>query len=97
MLQLFQDAEEGKCHFTSLTEFILTQPMLSYSLYQSKAMKKTEGDLEVADEDEVDDKDVPELEHNGTSFESVEPTDDRANDTRNAYQVSLKMFGIHYK
>ena len=71
--------------------------MLSYSLYQSKAVKKVEGDLEVADEDEVDDKDVPELERNGISIESADATDSVANDTKNAYQVSLKMFGIQYK
>ena len=94
MLQLFQDAQEGTCHFTSLTEFILTQPMLSYSLYQSKAVKKSEEELEVADEDEGDERDIPELERNGIEAESND-VDDGADVSGGSYQISLKMFGIH--
>ena len=100
MLQLFQDAQEGTAHFTSLTECILTQPMLSFSLYQSKAIKKSEDGNEDADED--DDKDVGDLDQNGMHDVNDDHDDHAATDisvdaSKNAYQVSLKMFGIHDK
>lgn len=95
MLQLFQDAQEGTAHFTSLTECILTQPMLSFSLYQSHGVKKI-GE-EAGDENEEDDgKDVSDFDQNGLHEHDINNGDYSAADSeRSAYQVSLRMFGIH--
>lgn len=96
VLQLFQNAEEGTCHFISLTECILTQPMLSFSLYQSKAVKKLiEGEHE--DEEESEDKDTHDSDHNGILADNGDTSDFAAGGKENDYQVSLKMFAIHDK
>ena len=102
MLQLHQDAKEGTAHFTSLTECILKQPMLSFSVYQSKAIKKSADEHEEEQDGEDDeDKDVMDFVQNGAQFEDDNETacnDESAAETpRDSYQVSLKMFGIHVK
>ena len=109
LLQLYQNSQEGTAHFTSLTECILAQPMLSYSLYHTKATKKSSHENETDNEngedgnDEDDDhnesRNTSDFDHNGAQDDiDHDDVSDMLGDTsRGRYLVSLKMFGIHIK
>ena len=109
LLQLYQNSQEGTAHFTSLTECILAQPMLSYSLYHTKATKKSSRGNEAESEngedgnDEDDDhngaRNTSDFDHNGAQddIDHDDVSDMLGNTPRSGYLVSLKMFGIHVK
>ncbi|XP_065065169.1 enhancer of mRNA-decapping protein 4-like isoform X3 [Rhopilema esculentum] len=103
VLQLHQNSQEGAAHFTSLTECLLAQPLLCFSVHYTKTIKKRK------QEDEIDgdnaDGDEDDNEHNDRDENGIEEdADDDYNNSdalastgSSAYQVSLKMFGIHVK
>ncbi len=102
ILQLHQNSQEGTAHFTSFTECILTQPMLNFSLYDTKAVKKAtnardkiESDSDNGNSSNDDDDNGRDVKENGTN--ELENDEDFSEGTspRSLYCVSLKMFAIY--
>ena len=85
---------------------MLTQPMLNFSLYDTKATKRAtqeNDDLDDNEEDDVEDDDAErqnnDFDQNGSLEDGNDyETKDAIEETpRASYLVSLKLFGIHTK
>ena len=91
VLQFYQNADEGHAHVTSLTEFTLAQPLLSFSICDTKAHKLNEAD------DEEEHYSMNGFASNGLDGGLDDADDDLDDSPRKQYKISLKLFGIHTK
>ncbi|XP_064611108.1 enhancer of mRNA-decapping protein 4-like [Liolophura sinensis] len=88
VLQLFQDNEAGMAHVSSISEFLLTQPCLSLSIYgaSTKKFKKS------PDDSHMDEITTGEIEaDNGAEEEDGPETEDKTTG------VQIKIFSVHTK
>ena len=83
---LHQDAEEGRAHVTSLSEFLLTQPLLSFVIAKAKLYKQhSNGEqLETENLEDSDEFDDDEIMNDGREL------------SKN-FGVQLRLYCIHTK
>ncbi|XP_041454120.1 enhancer of mRNA-decapping protein 4-like isoform X1 [Lytechinus variegatus] len=85
VIQLYQEHEEGRAHFSSVTEFLLMQPMLSFAIVDAGRCRAKQTQEEVEDGEELQ----------PGEFEEVSPGEDGDRvDNGQAVSVLVKMFCV---
>ncbi|XP_070576076.1 enhancer of mRNA-decapping protein 4-like isoform X2 [Ptychodera flava] len=91
VLEVFQDVEKGYAHISSISEFLLTLPMLSFAVLDAgrKKFKHLSDDVDEDADPDVDEDDTADVSRSGEKDELASST--------NQIGVVIKMYCVHTK